>query len=116
MKEKYKPEMCEQVVTMMDEGASLVEVAAELGIHRDTLYEWIKKKGKYYNPEFAQAVSVGIQKSEAWWEKVGRTNLENKDFNYTGWYMNMKNRFKWRDKQEHEHTGGVTVNIKRFGD
>ena len=55
------------------------------------------------------AIKRGLQLSQAWWEKQGRTNLISKyqgdTFNATLWYMNMKNRFKWVDKIQNEHTG-----------
>ena len=101
---KYDPAMCETVVSLMAEGASRVEVCAELGIHYETfqIYQEI-------HPEFSEAVKKGVQLCQAWWEREGRTNLKNKDFSYTGWYMNMKNRFKWTDKQEVEHSGKVVL-------
>lgn len=97
---KYKPEMCDQVIELMKEGASLVEVAAELGICKDTVHEWKKT-----NDEFSDSIKRGVQLSAAWWERKGRTSLENRDFSATLWYMNMKNRFGWKDKQENQHTG-----------
>lgn len=105
---KYLPEMCAKVIELMVDGASLVEVAAELGICEKTIHLW--KKDNHF-PEFSEAVERGVQLSEAWWERQGRVNLENRDFNYTGWYMNMKNRFKWRDKYEVDMNGNFKVNI-----
>lgn len=92
---KYLPEMCQKVVELMSEGASKAEVAHELGITRETLHDWTNN-----NQEFSYAIKEGEAASEAWWLKKGRTNLENKDFSYTGWYMNMKNRHGWKDKQD----------------
>lgn len=104
---KYKPEMCEKVVALMQEGASKAEVAAVLDISHETLNEWTKN-----NPEFSDAIKKGVRLSEAWWEKMARENLitmpKGPQFNATLWYMNMKNRFGWRDKQEIEHSGEVT--------
>ena len=102
---KYKPEMCETAIELMKAGASLVEVAAELGICAGTVHEWKKS-----NPDFAAAMQRGIELSRAWWEHQGRTNLENKSFNYVGWYMNMKNRFGWKDKSE--VSGNATHQVK----
>lgn len=96
---KYDPKMCDKVIELMSEGAALVEVAAELDITRETLNQWTKS-----NPVFSDAVKKGQELSEAWWLKQGRINLKTnpkgEQFNSTLWYMNMKNRFGWRDKHE----------------
>lgn len=95
---KYDPTiMLPIIIDLMSEGASKVEVCAELGICNDTLIEWCKDQSK---PEFSEAVKHGERLSEAWWQKKGRKNLENKDFSSTLWYMNMRNRFGWADKTE----------------
>jgi len=102
---KYKPEMDDVVIREMSEGASKTEVCAEIGITRETFNQWTNPESQYYKPSLSDALKIGVELSKAWWLKSGRTNLENKDFSYTGWYMNMKNRFKWSDNQNLKHTG-----------
>lgn len=101
---KYKPEMCETVIELMKEGASQQEVLAALDISNDTFYRW-----KSENQEFSETIKRGIQLSQAWWERKGRISLDDRQFNSTLWYMNMKNRFKWADKQEVKNEGNVTI-------
>lgn len=76
-------------------GGSIVEIAVLLGISRDTFYA-LSERDDY----FSDTVKRCKQLSEAWWVSKGRTELDNKDFSFTGWYMNMKNRFGWADKVE----------------
>ena len=97
---KYKPEMCDQVVELMKDGASLDEVSGVLDISLETMNQWGKENGQYFKESFSESLKKGKRLSQAWWEREGRTNLKIKEFNYVGWYMNMKNRFGWRDKQE----------------
>jgi hypothetical protein len=87
------------ILDEMGKGASLVEVACLLKISRDTLYRLCKD-----DREFGDTIKRGQDLSEAWWTREGRLNLENKDFSATLWYMNMKNRFGWKDKSEIDHT------------
>jgi transposase len=101
---KYKPEMCKTVLELMKEGASQQEVLAVLDISNDTFYRWKKE-----NEEFSETIKRGIQLSQAWWERKGRISLDDRQFNSTLWYMNMKNRFKWADKQEVKNEGNVTI-------
>lgn len=93
---KYRPEMCSTVVELMSQGASKLEVCGALGVFdQETLIEWEKKY-----PDFSEAIKTGVQQSEIWWQRKGRQNVDNKEFNTALWYINMKNRFGWRDKKE----------------
>lgn len=101
---KYKKEMCETVIELMREGASQEEVIGSLDISKDTYYRW-----KEEHEEFSDAIKRGVRLSQTWWERQGRISLKDREFNYTGWYMNMKNRFKWADKQEVKNEGNITI-------
>jgi hypothetical protein len=54
--------------------------------------------------EFSETITHGKIFSEAYLNELGRDNLQNKNFNYQGWYMQMKNRFGWMDKQHTDIT------------
>ena len=90
----------------MREGASQIEVMAEIDVCEDTFYRWKKE-----NEELSESVARVKLLSQAWWERMGRVNLENTKFNYRGWYMNMKNRFHWTDKQDNKKDEVTTVLI-----
>ncbi len=95
---KYRKEYCERVPELMAEGMSKVEVCAELGVDYHTFLSWQEK-----HPRFLQSIKKGNRLSEAWWMREGRLALRDKDFNYTGWYMNMRNRHGWADKTENKN-------------
>jgi transposase len=103
---KYKPEMCDTVVSMMRKGASKCEVAAALDVDDETLIEWAKKY-----PEFSATIKRAEQLSSAWWQREGRTSLRDKSFSYVGWYMQMKNRFGWTDTQKVKLDGNLHIHI-----
>ena len=95
-----------QILSLYREGASDVEVKALIydwrGSFSNDLWErWMKEE-----TQFSETIKTGRLISEAWWHKEGRTSLREKEFNYTGWYMQMKNRFGWKDSQQ------IDTNIK----
>lgn len=103
----------DRIIKMYRLGSSDVEVKAWIArqrgsISNDLWDRWLEEELK-----FSETIKKGRLLSEAWWTKKGRVNLSEKDFNYTGWYMNMKNRFGWRDKQEidqkTEHSGSIDI-------
>ena len=94
------------ILDLYKEGASDVEVKAMIYEWRGTFSNDLWNRWMQEEEEFSQTIKIGKILSEAWWCKNGRTNLENKDFSFTGWYMNMKNRFKWTDRAENTLQGG----------
>ena len=93
----------ETIINLSKDGASIVELAVALDISRTTLYCLSERE-----PYFLNTIKRCKRYCEAWWVREGRTNLKGGDFSYTGWYMNMKNRFGWSDKKEidHKNDGG----------
>lgn len=88
------------VLELYQEGASDVEIKALIsqwrGRFSNTLWErWMNEE-----EEFSETIKNGRLLAEAWWVRNGRVNLKDKEFSYTGWYMQMKNRFGWKDKTD----------------
>lgn len=91
------------IIEEMSEGASLIEIKAYFGISNNLHTRWMKDE-----TEYRETIKEGVYKSEAWWIKQGRKNLKDRDFSAVLWYMNMKNRFGWKDRQD------VTTNDKEL--
>lgn len=108
---KYDNSFCDVVVEKMKKGAAIKELPFYLGVCVDTINEWRK-----IHPDFSAAIKKGESFSEAVWLRKGRLELENPKFNSTLWYMNMKNRFGWSDKQESNHNVNVTETKQKIRD
>ena len=80
-------------------GASDVEIAVLLGI---TLNRFLQLEQE--NPAFAEFVERGRTLARAFWYRVGRTALYDKNMNTSLYVFNMKNRFGWADKVETNDT------------
>jgi hypothetical protein len=94
---KYKKAYCKKLIEWMGKGLSFESFAGDIGVNRDTIYEWAK-----VYPEFSDAKGIGSAKSQALWEKMGIAGSSGKlkGFQTGAWIFNMKNRFSWRDRQE----------------
>lgn len=91
---KYNPKHCKVVIDLMTEGYSKEVVAAELGISRDTLYEWCRRY-----PDFSDTIKRGELLSQRYWEKIGMDGIMGKipGFKVAIWIFMMKTRFGWSD-------------------
>lgn len=100
--EKYKPEYADQLPSMFTEGQDVVEVCAQLGIHRACFYQWIDKY-----PEFAAAYERAKELSHAWWMAQARKAASDPEHKVNGSILifALKNKLGWRDKQDIEHSG-----------
>ncbi|MEO1908787.1 MAG: hypothetical protein ABGX08_17370 [Citromicrobium sp.] len=101
----YDPAYCEKVIELGKEGCSVVEMAAEIGVSRNTLEtNWPEK-----HPEFLEAFTRARLLSQAWWEQQGRKaiNKGSSEFNASVWSRSMAARFPhdWREVKGTELTG-----------
>lgn len=128
---KYKPEYCKQAEKLCALGATDVELADFFGVSINTIDNW---KVRY--PEFLgalkEAKDIANQRvvRSLYQRAVGYTFESEKVFQFQGqiiradtrehvppdttaqifWLKNRKSA-EWRDKQEQEHTGNITINM-----
>lgn len=94
---KYTSAMVPALIQSMAIGRGVIETATLMGLHVDTLYDWTDQSSSRYKPELSEALKLGMQLYQTWWTEQGRTSLRDREFNHVLWYMQMKNRFGWRD-------------------
>lgn len=94
----------EIVLGMSVEGKSDVQIRAALCGTSINLWQALKKRDQ----EFGSILEQGKVLCESWWQNQAHDNLKSRSFNCVLWYMNMKNRFGWKDKSEMKHTGDFT--------
>lgn len=93
-----------KVLALYEQGGSDLEVRAScFRTEKDPYY--VMSDDLFYRlleeeEEFSRTIKNGRGLAQLWWEANGRTNLKDKEFNPTLWYMNMKNRYGWADKKE----------------
>jgi hypothetical protein len=92
----------------MQEGASLTSFAAEIGVARSSINEWME-----HNPEFSEAVKIAKAKCAAWWEARGRALAQagGGPGAATAVIFGLKNMAPedWRDKVETHHSGELAI-------
>jgi hypothetical protein len=95
---KYDATLCETVIELGREGMGRAEIAAELGVSRQTLLNWSDE-----HPAFLDALHRANDYSLAWWEKQARTNLATPGYQSGLWKQAMSGRFPtepYRERQE----------------
>lgn len=87
----YREGFPEKVIELGRNGKSLTQIAAELGISKETLYDWCRNRA-----EFSDAISRAIELAQAFWEDVGQRAVfgEIQGFNHQTYNLIMRNRFR----------------------
>ena len=98
---KFFPEFIILAFEFLALGYSKEALAGKIGINKDTLYAWSERYKK-----FSDAIKDGEAAGQLYWERMGITgaNGEIEGFNSVAWLFNMKNRYKWTDKIDMDHT------------
>lgn len=113
----YKEEYCERIVDLGLRGASVVEMAFELGVTKQTLHNWTDA-----HPDFLDAFTRAKMASQVWWERKGRDGMEkpSQEFQASIWSRSMAARFPedWTEKQRQEVSGpnGAPVTFRKAHD
>ena len=104
----YKPEFCETIIQVGEQGGWLSEMAEACDVHRYTFDVWAKE-----HPEFLEALTRAKQKAQAWFEAKGREGLTAEKFNSALWakQMSARHRDEYTERQQVEHSGGLSITV-----
>ena len=101
---KYTPDVCDKVIAMGRQGYCKAEMASELGVSRECIYEWAR-----VHEEFCDALELAMTFSEGWWDHLANKAilLPPSKFNTALWARMMSARFphKYRETTRLAHSG-----------
>lgn len=112
---EYDPAYCDRIIELGLMGASVIEMAFELGVTKQTIHNWAEA-----HPEFMDAFTRGKMASQVWWERKGRDGMEKPAQEFQGgiWSRSMAARFPedWteRQKQDVSHSGELNHKVTRI--
>lgn len=108
----YTKAMGDEILSLMAQGLSLAAAAADIGIHRQRVYEWVER-----HPEFADTVKLAQAKRQLFLERRLLNNeLAGPQITSTIFALKNTNHEDWRDKREVEHSGNMEVTSKEQRD
>lgn len=95
---KYNRKYCEQVIEYMGEqGKSVTQFAAHIGVVRDTIWRWQKE-----HKEFSDAFTRASEMSQSYWENELIDMMRDPKTNAPLVKLYFANRFKWHDRPSEE--------------
>lgn len=100
----FKPGMGEEILQFMASGLSLAASAAELGIHRQRVYEWMER-----HPEFADTVKLAQAKRQLFLERRLLSADAGPVVTSTIFALKNAGPEDWREKVETQHSGSIKV-------
>lgn len=87
------------VLILGNEGKSIEQMGHRIGVHVDTMYEWIN-----VHPDFSEALRLAVQAEQAYWEELAREALHMPASSFPAalWSRSMAARFpaKYRERSE----------------
>lgn len=92
---KYTKDLPDALLNALAAGKSVTQFAAQIGVHRATLYSWAER-----HPEFSDALSRGQEASQAFWEQELQKMMYSREVNAPLVKLYFANRFNWHDKAE----------------
>jgi hypothetical protein len=95
----FKPAMGEEILALMASGLSLAAAAADIGIHRQRVYQWMER-----HPEFADTIKLAQAKRQLFLERRLLEAKEGPVVTSTIFALKNAGPQDWRDKQEVEHS------------
>lgn len=107
----FKPQYGEEILALMATGLSLAASAAELGFHRQRVYEWMER-----HPEFADTVKLAQVKRQLFLERRLLSAEASPIVTSTIFALKNAGPEDWRDKREIEHSGEMAVSTKEQRD
>lgn len=107
---KYDPAYCERVIELGRLGKSPAQIAADIGVAKQTLANWGEA-----HPEFLAALTRAKTLEQAWWEDAAQNGQAQSVIGASVWAKSAAARFRedYTERQEQKLTGEVVAVIER---